>query len=466
MARLTPLHLLPALIAAASHAGEVTIEKRPFTIEQSFSATALPAGETAVLRLDPKAWSGFEIASIAAHGSQVKKGDLLAGFDATDIDRKLADARRETEAGALSLAQAELDFKTLQETAPNKLESIRRAATVAKEENDYFVKIRRKASEGRAEQELKRSGQILENQREELRQLDKMYKADDITEETEEIILTRQKDAVAAAEFALSMETLDHKRTLEVTLPREAKILADAERDTAIAQKKAEADVPRGVELAKLDLAGKATSLQRARQQLAELESDRALFELKASADGWFYHGPIENGRWSPAEISKALVPHGQIPPHKPFATFVPATAKMMLVAFIDEATARGLPTDLTGIATFSGREDLESPVKLLKVASSPGVDGTYRADFSLTWPEGIPSAAGSTARIHLVSYQQPAAIVIPTKALDYQSNGWTVEVRLADGKTERRVVKRGRSNKDETELLSGIEVGQVILVP
>ncbi len=42
MIRLTALHLVPVLIAAASHAGEITIEPRPFTLETSFTATALP----------------------------------------------------------------------------------------------------------------------------------------------------------------------------------------------------------------------------------------------------------------------------------------------------------------------------------------------------------------------------------------------------------------------------------------
>ena len=43
---------------------------------------------------------------------------------------------------------------------------------------------------------LKSSEQTLEYQLEELKQLEKMYKEDDLTEETEEIVLKRQRDAV------------------------------------------------------------------------------------------------------------------------------------------------------------------------------------------------------------------------------------------------------------------------------
>ena len=466
MARITPLHLIPALIAAASHASEITVEQKPFVIEKSISAVALPAGDSLLIQLDPKVWANFSITKIAPHGSKVEKGDVLVSFDTEDIDKKLVDARRALESGNLALQQAELDNKILQETSPNKLESLRRAASIAAEENTYFTKVRRKASEESASQALKRSEQILGNQREELRQLTKMYQADDVTEETEEIILVRQQDAVAAAEFALRMEVLDHKRTLEVSLPREAKSLADAERDTAITLKKAEVEIPRSIEQAKLQLEALKTSNQRAKEELADLEADRTQFEFKAPADGIFYHGPIDKGRWTPGKVTEVLVLHGRPPVHSAFATFVPGNSKLSLIAFLDDATARSLKPELAGVAFLAGREDVEIPVKLASLAAAPGADGTYRADFSVTWPKEPTPAAGATAQVRLISYQQPAALAVPNKALSFTPAGWTVEVKLADGKTERRPIKRGRVSNDETEIVSGLEVGQVIVVP
>ncbi len=467
MARLTPLHLIPALIAAASHASEVTVERRPFFIEKSFTAYAMPSADSLVLlKLEPKAWKEFSFTHLASHGARVKKGELLAQFDTQDLDQKIDDTRRAIAAGKLSLAQAELDAKTLQQTAPNKLESFRRTAEIAKEENAYFTTIRRKAAEDTATQALKRSEQILANQREELKQLSKMYEADDITENTEEIILVRQQDAVASAEFALRMEALDHKRTLEVTLPREAKLLADAERDSAIILKKAEAETPRALEVSQLNLDSLKTTQQRAIETLSELESDRAQCEIKAPADGWFFHGPIENGRWTPGEIIKTLIPRGQPPFFKAFATFVPISTPFSLISFLDEASAHSFAPDASGSAVLTGREDLSITVNLEKLATIPAADGTYRADFSLTWPKEFPPNLGTTAQIRVISYQQPTAISVPTKALNFGVQGWTVAVKMADGKTEQRIVQRGRASKDETEILSGLEVGQVIVIP
>ena len=126
MIRLTALHLVPIVLAAAAHAGELTVEAQPFTIETSFSATALPDKGGVLLQLDPKAWADFQILELAEHGRKVAKGDLLVRFDAEAIDKKLVDVRRALETNTLTQAQAELDLKNLQETAPNSLDALLR----------------------------------------------------------------------------------------------------------------------------------------------------------------------------------------------------------------------------------------------------------------------------------------------------------------------------------------------------
>ena len=447
-------------------AAEITVEGRPFTVERTATGTVLPNDGTALLRLDPKSWQEFEIVEVADHGAKVSKGDVLIRFETESIDRKLDDARRALATSTLNLAQAELDLKNLVETSPHRLDAYKRAAEIAREENAYFVKTRRKATEEGAEQSLKRSKQMLENQQEELKQLTQMYAADDITEETEEIILTRQKNAVAAAEFSLRMEELEHRRTIDVTLPREAVELANNERDTAIRLVKAEQDIPRSIELKKLEVESLRSSHEREKQTLAELEHDRALFEVKAPSDGWFHHGAIENGRWSTGDAVKAIVKHGKPPLNRVYASFVPASSDWGITAFLDEAAARSLKNDAAGTAVLPGREDLEIPVKLANLATAPSPEGTYRADFAATWPKDAAPVAGSTAQIRLIAYHQPAAIAIPAKALSFGIDGWVAEVKLTDGKSERRPVKRGRISGELVEILSGLEAGQVVIDP
>ena len=465
MIRLLHRPLVAILLTGFAHADELTLQPKLFFTEQSFGATAIPS-ETTRIRLEPKAWTVFEFTHLAAHGSKVAAGEVLVAFDTEDIDKKLTDEGRALATSELTHAQAEMDFSNLSETVPLKLDALRRAARIAKEENLYFTTTRRKTTEDHAAHALKRAKETLENQQEELRQLTKMYAADDLVEETEEIILTRQRDAVKHAEFALRMEQLDYDRTLKVTLPREADTLAASERETALALAKGEADLPRHLKLQKIQLETATTALARDKESLAKLQADRKLFEIKAPGAGWFYYGNIEDGRWSTGELLKTLMLGGQAPVKRAFATFIPASSKLALMAFVDDAAARSLTPELKGRATLAGREDLDIPVKLSKLADTPEPDGRYRACFEVSWPAGISIAPGSNAEVSLITYEKTAAIAVPTKALTFTPAGWTAEVKLADGKTERRPVKRGRASKTTSEILSGLEAGQVILTP
>ena len=60
----------------------------------------------------------------------------------------------------------------------------------------------------------------LESQREELAQLKKMYEADELTEETEAIVLRRQEFEVNTAELMLELQEASRDYTMNVSLPR------------------------------------------------------------------------------------------------------------------------------------------------------------------------------------------------------------------------------------------------------
>jgi HlyD family secretion protein len=463
---MTALHyLLPALLVTAAHAGELTLEAKPFNVCHDLKAAALP--ETVVpIRLDAKAWATFEIVSIAEHGIAVKKGDPLVAFETDEVDQKIADSKQALTTAELGLAQAELDLTTLEKTIPEQLLRLERATNAAAEELAYFEKTRRKASEDTADQRLKRQEQLLASYQEELKQLLKMYEADDITEETEEIILKKQKDSVAYAEFALRMEILDHKRNFEVTLPRELIALTEKRDDTALQLSKSKQDLPRSLELKKVEVAKLKTSLQRQRDGLADLEQDRKLFEIKAPADGLFYYGTIENGTWLKGEIIKVLTPKGAVPVAKNFACFIPATSKLLIETFASQSDAESLVANTKGFAILTGKDDVLIPVTLLKSSEFPNPQGAYPTTFTAEWPKSLSPVPGQSLEVNIISYSNEKAITVPSKAMELGAKGWTIEVKLADGKTERRVVTRGKTNGELTEITAGAEAGQVVILP
>lgn len=458
-------YIVPALIAASAHAGEVTLEAKPFAVTHKFSATVLP--EAAVpTRLDAEAWAAFKIVDIADHGSQVKKGEPLLTFETEDIDQKIVDIQSAIATGSLELDQAKLDLATLEKTIPEQMARLKRAAEIAAEELAYFKETSRKSAEETAAQSLKRQEQLLASYREELKQLLQMYEADDITEDTEEIILQKQRDSVEYAEFALRMEKLDHQRKLAVSLPREEISLIEKRNDTALQLEKGTKDLPRSLDLKRLEVATLEISLKRQKEALAELEADRKLFEIKAPDDGFFYHGIIENGKWTTGELVKELKPGGDAPVGESFATFFPATTNLVVSAFLNQSDALALAVGSRGVAVLAGREGVSIPVVFTNLDVVPGPDGFYNATLTAEWPESFKPMAGQALEVRMVSYAVEKAIAVPVKAIDFGANGWTVEVKLADGKTERRTVTRGNASGEVVEITAGLEAGQVVIVP
>ncbi|WP_035609928.1 hypothetical protein, partial [Haloferula sp. BvORR071] len=379
------LILLAAGIAAAP-AAEITVESKPFTIDRGFQAMILPA-KPGLIAIDPQSWGDFTIEQIIPHGSPVKKGDLLVKFDRESYDRKLEDLKRAVESRALTLASQELAFLKFSEETTLRLEAARRAQRVASEELEYFTKTSRKSQEEEAADDLESSKHRLEAAQEELKQLKMMYEADDLTEQTEEIILKRQEYAVKSAELSFKTAGLTTKRILEVQLPRQLETLTSNAKSTAIDLEKSEKNLPRGLETARLDLEAARIAAAREKKDLADLEKDSALFELKADADGVFYYGSLDEGRWSLGEIAKMLIKGGKVPFIRPFASLVPKESNLGLVAHVDEAMARSLRSSMKGSVTASGREDVALTAVIQKVASVPAPDGRYRIDLLPEWP-------------------------------------------------------------------------------
>lgn len=447
--------------------GKLTIHPEEFVIRHSFVATALPSSPLLVT-LDAKSWSRFEIIRLAAHGAVVKKGDVLIAFDGETLLQSLADRTSAIERRELELAAARRELADLRHSAAPRLAQARRAATDAADDHRYQSETRHALEIEAARQTIRNAESRLRNAKEELVQLERMYSEDDLVEETEEIIMARAREAVEAAEFFLRYETLEQTRRMETTLPRELESLGDAKLATARKLAEDEEEIPRAIALKAHDLATLEVVQTREKEAVEKLEADRALLEILAPVDGVFYHGVVENGVWSaPAELVRTLVVSGSPPVNRPIASLIPTDAKLDLHAMLPEAVARSFGGEKPkGLAMPTGRGDVSVPISLENLATVPSLDQRHHVVFAADWPDGTMPAPGGTADVHVIAYARHDAIVAPAKALAFGRDGWTVEVKLADGKTEHRPVIRGRTDGDRVEILRGLEPGQVIVLP
>jgi len=455
------------LPTAFADEGKLTIQPGEFIVSETFDATVLPSASVSI-GIASKSWSAFEITHMTEHGAQVKKGDILLAFDADGIGVAIEDLKKAVDRREHEIAAARLELTQLRETAEERVAASRRAAEEAAEHYQYHTETRLAVDVEIAKQAVVRAEQRLRNANEELVQLKRMYEADDLVEETEEIILSRAMEAVEAAEFGLSVERLEQTRRVEIMIPRETESLLEKKKETARKFASDEQEIPLTLALKEADLTRLEALQKRDQENLAKLEADRELLEIPAPADGLFYHGVIEKGGWqTPADLMRTLVVSGNPPVKRPIATFIPADAKLALHAMLSEASARSFADDsATGLATLKGRGDVSIPVSIGRIAPVPTPEKLHHAVLDADWPDGIAPAPGASAEIRIISYARDAAIHVPTKAISFGISGWEVEVKLADGKTQKRSVIRGRVSGDQVEILQGLEAGQVIVLP
>ena len=461
-----PTLALLGLLAGRAAAEDLTIEPRPFTVRSEFDCVAVPA-KAAEVAVDAAKWADFTVESILDHGTAVKKDDVLVTFKSESLERALDDQRREVEKAALALADAQSALAAAEAELPIKLTAARAAHERATADLERFTKINRPAHEERANKDLDMSQFRLKSAKEELKQLLEMYAADDLTEETEEFILERQKKSVEAAEFSLKMQQLATEETLKVDLPRQDEDLTRGLKQAKITLERTEAELPRAVGQAKIAAAAAAAAHQRLTADLAELEADATKLTLKAPVAGRFYYGVFDDGKWVTGDTVKGLVKGGKVAAVRPFATVVPDAPELRFMARVEQNALRGLAKDAAGKLRISGYEEQPLDAKVLSVEPVPGTDGLFLVGLSAKLPEGLVAAPGAKAKAEVQVHSNPKAIVVPKTALkDGDGGTHQVEVRLADSETERRDVKVGRSNGDEVEILSGLEAGQAMVVP
>ncbi|HYV27234.1 MAG TPA: hypothetical protein VFA77_06850, partial [Candidatus Eisenbacteria bacterium] len=212
------------------------------------------AAEMTPIKLEPKVWTDLTVLEAASHGARVKKGDALVKLDTEKIKDQIEDLEQDRAVATVALELALADLDNLTQTTPLKLEAAKRSERNSDEDYAYFQKTGRAQREKSARFNVKRSEQRLENAKEELTQLEKMYKADDLTEETEEIILKRQKFVVEDAEYGLESSKQSAELILNTTIPREYETLKSAKRDQELALALAEESLPKNLSKKRLDL--------------------------------------------------------------------------------------------------------------------------------------------------------------------------------------------------------------------
>ena len=420
----------------------------------------------APVKLEPKVWTDLTVLEALPHGARVKRGDVLVKLDTEKLKEQIEDSEKDQPAATLALELAVAELENLEQTTPLKLETAKRTQRVADEDLAYFEKTGRAAKEKAAQFGVKSAEQRLDGANEELKQLAKMYKADDLVEETEEIILRRQKFAVESAEYGLEVTKQNTDWSLKNTIPREAEVFKNAKRDQDLALGYAGETLPRTLAKKRLDVEKQKRDQKKAEKRLADLKKDLdGLARIRSPMDGIVYYGACESGKWTTgAIVAKKLVPSGKLAANEVFMTIV-NPEKLVLKAIVQEGDLGYFAPGLTGQASPVSASDKKLPVKVAELSSIPMPTGGFEARLSVQTISDVRVVPGMNCKVSFVESQPPGPLRVPKEAIFTADGRSHVFVFKAEGQQEKRAVKIGSSDDKTVEILQGLAEGEKVLL-
>jgi multidrug resistance efflux pump len=367
------------------------------------------ATEESSIVLEPKEWQEFVVKSAVGHGTDVKPGDVLIQFDPTKFDQTVVDVEHEIALGKLSIAQAEEKLDLQRKSTRLSIAAAERAERRATEDLKRFLTTGRDRQKEALDFALRNAENYLAYEEEELKQLTKMYEADDLTEETEEIIMRRTKDSVENARFQLDRTRHRHEDGTEVELPREEESLEESLKQSALALETARATLPPQVNQAEIELEKLRLKQQRIVERLNRLREDRQWLTVKSPAEGVVYFGQPQNGKWpDPGQFQNTLKAGGVIKPNQTIMTVV-RLQPLKLVAAAPEADLQHIAPGTRGTAVPTAFPARKVDVSVEQVATVPLGEGRFlttlvfdgQADLSRLVP-------GMTCKVHIKKKATP----------------------------------------------------------
>ncbi|MBI1830666.1 MAG: HlyD family efflux transporter periplasmic adaptor subunit [Planctomycetes bacterium] len=442
------------------------VEKKPFRVERAVKGILSPAHavEISYRPLVPSSGRGeLTIHTIVEHGSRVKAGDVLATFDAVRLDETIDALQSEQKSLKADIKLAEEELPHVEKSAPTELAAAETAKKRADEDLKYFLDTDRVWMEKSADKYVKSAKFYVEYAEEELRQLEKMYKANDLTEDTERIILRRQKNWVEMATFYYQLAIVERDQTVKHALPNKATALREIQAKQELQLEKLRKTQGPALDQKRTHLAKQRHDFARNVDRLAKLNKDRDALTVRAPMDGIVYYGKFHLGQWTLSDsLRNRLVVHGVVNHEETIMTVVKARPTSMRVS-VDEKDAHWFKPGLQGTARMAFQPDRKLSAKVASAAPVPSAPGQFAVEITLDLGDAdfVP---GMAAAVKFVPYSKKAAIAIPASCVHEEDDKSFVYV-LVVGKEVRREVTIGPSDGDRIEIVSGLgEHDEVLL--
>lgn len=470
--------LLTTGLAAETPASKThTVAAGPFRVETTVEGVFEPL-DAKEIALDPEEWATLIVEKALPAGTTVEEGQEILWLRTREIDRAIRDLELQRALGRLGIEIGRVELAVLERTVSLDMEDAERSKAESDEDWAFFNQVGEKLERKLADLSLQSSKESMEGAQEELNQLEKMYKADDLTEETEEIILKRARSEAERAKAFFEQATVNHDRKVDVQMPRTRRTREAAVTRTSATFEKQRIAIPAGLQQKKLELEKLRHTQESLEEKLGKLTHDRELLTVKAPAGGTLYYGENDRGKWVTSEaVTKLLRKGSTVTPRQVLMTIV-SGPRLRIVAEVPEKDLRWFPTGAVASARPTLAPTRRIPARVVRVNLAPIREGIYSVELELDRPDGGGAEAakadetlrgGMTCKLTVAAVDRKDAIAVPSGALfsddDSPDRKW-VAVPAGEGKKpERRDVETGPASNSRTLIESGLKAGETILL-
>jgi multidrug resistance efflux pump len=435
------------------HAGDIKLD-----IHADGYFEALDALE---VRIDAKAYAGeLKITAVAGNGAHVKKGDPLLSIIPDEFNRQLAAAQNEA-----VLAHANLDKAKSDVALGDKADAL--AMNMQKDHQaeadgsvTWWEKVDGPIQLTIADFSTREADFQLEDSEDQLAELKKMYKTEELTNATTDIVMKRAMQEIELGKIA---DTVYHEQADEFSKFHYDFLHKQVTGNAAAAAQltdELQAQQTQSKTVRQTSLVGAQTVADAADRKVAELQTDGKQFLVVAPADGIVLYGQLTGGNWQNDDEQTLRV--GQN-----------VTPKQVVLTFFNPGKVRGT-VDLSESQFFSVPADAKVT---LTPAAFPGM--TLAGACQTSVPQGHTTPTGIQYSMHIalsagddrlipgmrtgVAITTVLAKNVLTIPLSAVSVG-QVWVRDAAGETKARDVTLGASDGTNIEVKSGLADGDVVL--
>ncbi len=404
-----------------------------------------------------EAYSGrLEVAEVAPFTGSVSAGQVLVRVTPTDWENTMRSAEENLADARQRLDWAEQELTMAQQRQAVALEQAEKSLKDSLADLMLWDKYRWPDAQLSNELSIQQSRFGLEDQRQELAQLEEMYRNTSLATETKDIVLDRARRGLKISEQWFEMTQHNNLIARDYSLPRQDRDTRDSARyaqqshDHALQQQKI------SLEQQEQQTQGARRGLRAAEEYMAKLRRDHDALTLTAPFAGLATRINLAAGdRVSPGQPVCEI--HN---PNHLAVTFTADVADSRIIAL-------GSDLDIS-FASFPELSLTAKVSEMSTVAGAPAGDpksssGSLEVRALLTAPNAVvrPGLSCSVSALKTI----PAALAVPSECIGRDDDGAFVTVKTGADSSQRRI-RVGPSSGGMTIILEGLAEGEAVVKP